>query len=92
MARRDYLNDPNAPKANSIVPSVTAIVTNPAGELLLVHKTDNNRWALPGGGMDPGESIAQAAVRETKKGNRYRRRGHGCRRSVPTTATSSWPK
>ena len=32
MARRDYLNDPNAPKANSIVPSVTAIVTNPAGE------------------------------------------------------------
>ena len=53
MARRDYLNDPTAPKANSIVPSVTAIVTNPAGELLLVHTTDNNRWALPGGGMDP---------------------------------------
>ena len=67
MARRDYLNDPNAPKANSIVPSVTAIVTNEAGELLLVHKTDNNRWALPGGGLDPGESIAQAVVRETKE-------------------------
>ena len=67
MARRDYLNDPHAPKANSIVPSVTAIVTNDIGELLLVHKTDNNRWALPGGGMDPGESIAQAAVRETKE-------------------------
>ena len=67
MARRDYLNDPTAPKANSIVPSVTAIVTNSVGELLLVHKTDNNRWALPGGGMDPGESIAQAAVRETKE-------------------------
>ena len=27
MARRDYLNDSNAPKANSIVPSVTAIDT-----------------------------------------------------------------
>lgn len=67
MARRDYLNDPNAPTANSIVPSVTVIATNQAGELLLVHKTDNNRWALPGGGMDPGESIAQAAVRETKE-------------------------
>jgi len=67
MARRDYLNDPKAPKANSIVPSVTAIVTNDVGELLLVHKTDNNLWALPGGGMDPGESIAQAAVRETKE-------------------------
>ena len=54
MARRDYLNDPHAPKANSIVPSVTAIVTNDIGELLPVHKTDNNRWSLPGGGMDPG--------------------------------------
>ena len=67
MARRDFLNDPKAPKANSIVPSVTAVVTNEAGELLLVHKTDNGLWALPGGGMDPGESIAQAAVRETKE-------------------------
>jgi len=67
MARRDYFNDPNAPKANSILPSVTVIVTNQAGELLLVHKTDNDLWALPGGGMDVGESIAAAAVRETKE-------------------------
>lgn len=67
MARRDFLNEPSAPKANSIVPSVTAVVTNDAGELLLVHKTDNGLWALPGGGMDPGESITQAAVRETKE-------------------------
>jgi len=67
MARRDFLNDPSAPKANNIVPSVTAVVTNEAGELLLVHKTDHGLWALPGGGMDPGESIAQAAVRETKE-------------------------
>jgi ADP-ribose pyrophosphatase YjhB (NUDIX family) len=67
MARRDYFNDPNAPKANSILPSVTVIVTNQAGELLLVHKTDNDLWALPGGGMDVGEFIADAAVRETKE-------------------------
>ena len=67
MGRRDYLDDPDAPKANSIVPSVTAIVTDDSGDLLLVHKTDNDLWALPGGGMDPGESIAQAAVREVKE-------------------------
>jgi ADP-ribose pyrophosphatase YjhB (NUDIX family) len=67
MARRDYFNDPNAPQANSILPSVTVIVTNQAGELLLVHKTDNDLWALPGGGMDVGEYIADAAVRETKE-------------------------
>lgn len=67
MARRDYLDDPDAPPANSIVPSVTAIVRNDADELLLVHKTDNDLWALPGGGVDPGESVVQAVVREVKE-------------------------
>jgi ADP-ribose pyrophosphatase YjhB (NUDIX family) len=37
------------------------------GELLLVHKTDNDLWALPGGAMDVGESIAQTVVREVKE-------------------------
>jgi len=67
MARRDYLDDPDAPPANSIVPSVTAIVCNDANDLLLVHKTDNDLWALPGGGVDPGESVSQAVVREVKE-------------------------
>jgi ADP-ribose pyrophosphatase YjhB (NUDIX family) len=67
VARIDYFNDPLAPKANSVVPSVTAVVTDAAGHILMVHKTDNDLWALPGGGMDLGESIADAAVRETKE-------------------------
>lgn len=67
MARIDYFNDPNAPKANSIVPSVTVVALNDAGEILLVHKTDNDLWALPGGGVDVGESAPDAAVRETKE-------------------------
>ncbi|MFE9307829.1 NUDIX hydrolase [Streptomyces sp. NPDC006706] len=67
MARVDYFNDPNAPKANSLVPSVTAVARNEAGEILLIHKTDNNLWALPGGGVDLGESAPDAAVRETKE-------------------------
>src|ERR671930_1321720 len=67
MARVDYFNGPNAPKANSIVPSVTAIVPNERGEILMVHKTDNDLWALPGGGMDVGESIAETVVREVKE-------------------------
>jgi ADP-ribose pyrophosphatase YjhB (NUDIX family) len=67
VARIDYFNDPNAPKANSIVPSVTAIVPNERDELLLVHKTDNDLWALPGGAMDLGESMAETVVREVKE-------------------------
>ena len=67
MGRIDYLNDPNAPPANSIVPSVTTIVTDGDGALLMVHRTDNDLWSIPGGAMDLGESIAHAAMRETKE-------------------------
>ncbi|MET9619379.1 NUDIX domain-containing protein [Streptomyces sp. NPDC006464] len=67
MARIDHFNDPNAPKANSIVPSVTVVARNEVGAVLLIHKTDNGLWALPGGGVDVGESVAEAAVRETKE-------------------------
>jgi 8-oxo-dGTP pyrophosphatase MutT (NUDIX family) len=64
VARIDYFDDPHAPAANSIVASVTAVVRDPAGRLLLVHRADNGLWALPGGGVDPGESVSQAVVRE----------------------------
>ncbi|MFJ8040173.1 NUDIX domain-containing protein [Kitasatospora sp. NPDC096147] len=64
MSRIDYFHDPAAPPANSVVPSVTAVVTDDSGRLLLIHKTDNGLWALPGGGHDIGESVAQAVVRE----------------------------
>lgn len=67
MTRIDYFNDPNAPRANSLVPSVTAVVPDNSGAVLLVHRTDNDLWALPGGGIDIGESVADAAVRETKE-------------------------
>jgi ADP-ribose pyrophosphatase YjhB (NUDIX family) len=63
MARVDYYNDPNAPKANRLVPSVTAAVRDDDGRLLLVHRADYDDWALPGGVMNVGESIADAVIR-----------------------------
>lgn len=63
--RIDHLDDPNAPKANSLVPSANAIVTNDAGEILLICRTDNGNWSLPGGAMELGESLGQCAIRET---------------------------
>jgi 8-oxo-dGTP pyrophosphatase MutT (NUDIX family) len=68
MARRiDYYDDPAAPPANSIVPSANVAVINDAGEILVIHRTDNDNWALPGGAQDLGESLVQTGVRETKE-------------------------
>ncbi|MFI1257707.1 NUDIX hydrolase [Streptomyces netropsis] len=67
MSRTDYFRDPNAPVANSVVPSVTAVVRNERGHVLLIHKPDNGLWALPGGGHDVGESIADTVVREVRE-------------------------
>lgn len=68
MARRiDYYDDSNAPEANSLVPSVNVVVTDDAGRILLIKRSDNDNWAVPGGAIDLGESVAQAAVRETKE-------------------------
>jgi 8-oxo-dGTP pyrophosphatase MutT (NUDIX family) len=33
-------------------------------QVLLTRREDNGRWCLPGGGMDAGESAAEACVRE----------------------------
>ncbi|MEU4724744.1 NUDIX domain-containing protein [Nonomuraea dietziae] len=66
MAKRiDFYDDPDAPAPNSLVPSVNVIVTNDAGELLMIRRSDNDNWAVPGGAIDLGESIPTAAVRET---------------------------
>jgi ADP-ribose pyrophosphatase YjhB (NUDIX family) len=67
MSRTDYYHDPEAPKANSLVPSTTAAVRDADGRLLLIHKIDNDYWALPGGAMELGESVAEAAIREVQE-------------------------
>jgi ADP-ribose pyrophosphatase YjhB (NUDIX family) len=67
MARTDYYNDPDAPPANSVVPSTTAVVTDEHDRIVLVRRRDNDLWALPGGGMELGESIVDTAVREVKE-------------------------
>ena len=67
MTRTEHFNDPDAPLANSIVVAVTAFVQDHDGRVLLVHRTDNDLWALPGGAQEIGEYIADTVVRETKE-------------------------
>jgi 8-oxo-dGTP pyrophosphatase MutT (NUDIX family) len=67
MARTEYFEDPNAPKPNSIVAAVTVFIVDDSDRVLLIRRTDNGLWAIPGGAQDFGEFIAETAVRETKE-------------------------
>lgn len=67
MARTEFYNDPQAPKPNSIVVAVTVFVVDDLDRVLLIRRTDNSLWAIPGGAQDFGEYIAETAARETKE-------------------------
>lgn len=67
MGRTDYYNDPKAPDANSIKVAVSAVVRDSAGRVLMIHRTDNDKYSIPGGGLEIGESVADAVVREVKE-------------------------
>jgi 8-oxo-dGTP diphosphatase len=47
-----------------MLPSVSAVVVNDAGQVLLGRRADDGQWALIAGIMEPGEQPADAAVRE----------------------------
>jgi 8-oxo-dGTP pyrophosphatase MutT (NUDIX family) len=63
--RIDYYDDPDAPAPNSMVPSVNLVTVDGDGRILLIRRSDNGSWALPGGAIELGESALGAAVRET---------------------------
>lgn len=45
--------------------SVHAVITNSVGEVLLLEATYGERaWGLPGGALDPGETIHEGLLRE----------------------------
>ena len=43
------------------------VIVNDDHELLLCHVTGHDHWDLPKGGIDPGESPIEAALRETRE-------------------------
>ena len=63
MSRRDYFDDPDAPAPNALVPAVTGVIIDDV-KILLIHRLDNGRWALPGGAIELGENVPAALARE----------------------------
>lgn len=51
--------------ARILLPAVSALVRDMEGRLLLVRQRDGGVWSTPGGSVEPGESPADAVVRET---------------------------
>lgn len=63
-----YASDPQEVQA-----SVSAVVWRTPGsrELLLIRRSDNGHWCLPGGRIDPGESVHDATLREVREETGY---------------------
>ncbi|HEX7243919.1 MAG TPA: NUDIX domain-containing protein [Longimicrobiaceae bacterium] len=50
-----------------LLPGVAAVVRDPGGAVLMHRRSDDGRWSLPAGAVEPGESPAQAVVREVRE-------------------------
>lgn len=66
MGISDYLAGLRAKVGHDLLmlPSASGVVINDAGELLLERRSDDGRWSVPSGVIDPGEQPADAIVRE----------------------------
>lgn len=64
QVRGRLLNDPGA-----VTPKVgaDAAIFDAQGRILLMLRSDNQKWCLPGGLMDVGETPEQCAIREAKE-------------------------
>jgi len=63
----DWTGSPLDRPPDRIAPSVSAVILNAEGQLLLHRRSDNGHWALPGGRIEIGESVEQAIVREVRE-------------------------
>ena len=61
---RKFLEQSKDKDMSGIAVNVAVIQDN---KILLTQRDDFETWILPGGGIENGESVAQAAIRETKE-------------------------
>jgi len=55
---------PGISKQGKIRLGCSAAIFDEQGRVLLTRRSDNGQWCLPGGAVDPGETVSEACVRE----------------------------
>ena len=54
-------------KATKLRTAVSAMIMDGAGRILLQRRSDNGRWGVPGGGVEIGETLRDAILREVRE-------------------------
>ena len=54
-------------RALGVRPSVSAVIFDRRGRLLLQQRSDGGQWGLPGGSVEIGESLREAVAREVRE-------------------------
>ena len=62
-----YSNQVIDPHITHVKVGVGVIILDDSGRILLEKRRDNGMWGLPGGGIEPGESIYETALREVEE-------------------------
>lgn len=50
-----------------IMVGATLLIVNQQDQLLMIKRTDNGCWGVPGGAMEPGERLEDTVKRETQE-------------------------
>lgn len=69
MKLLDFISDNNLTQTNNLIgwnvrQAMRAVLLNNKGQVALMHIGRHNIYKLPGGGVDEGESLEQAFIRE----------------------------
>jgi ADP-ribose pyrophosphatase YjhB (NUDIX family) len=59
--------EPDWERALGVRPSVSAVIFDRRGRLLLQQRSDGGQWGLPGGSVEIGESVRDAVIREVRE-------------------------